>query len=144
MIEEVSRKSGELFAAGYCCSESVLMSVAEDKGIKSGLIPKIATGFCGGIAHTRNICGAVSGAIMALGMLLGRDKAEDSREELNSAIHKLLGEFEKRYGSTNCYELLNCDLDTQEGMEKYLENNLWDKCKEFTEEAAGMTMSLLE
>ena len=143
MIDEVSRKSGELFAAGYCCSESVLMAVAENKGVKSDLIPKIATGFCGGIVHTRNICGAVSGAIMALGMLLGRDKPEDPREELNSAIHKLLAEFASKYGSTNCYELIDCDLGTQEGMEKYLENNLWDKCKELTEEAAGMTMSLL-
>jgi C_GCAxxG_C_C family probable redox protein len=144
MLEEVCKKSGELFASGYCCSESVLMAVAEDKGIQSDLIPKIATGFCGGIAHTRNICGAVSGAIIALGMMLGRDKPEDPREELNAAIHKLLGEFEGKYGSSNCFELLDCDLETQEGMDKYLNNNLWDKCKEFTEEATRMTMTLLE
>jgi len=144
MIDEVSIKSGELFASGYCCSESVLMAVAGDKGIRSDLIPKIATGFCGGIAHTCNICGAVSGAIMALGMLTGRDKPEDPREELNSTIHKLMGEFEEKYGSTNCLELLDCDLGTQEGMEKYLDNNLWGKCKELTEEATGMAMSLLE
>ena len=62
MIDEVSKKSGELFASGYCCSESVLTAVAESKGISSDLIPKVATGFCGGIAHTCNICGVSDSA----------------------------------------------------------------------------------
>ena len=144
MIDEVARKSGESFVSGYCCAESVLMAVAEDRGVKSDLIPRIATGFCGGIAHTCNMCGAVGGAIMALGMLMGRDKPEDPREELNAAIHKLLGEFEGKYGSSNCYELLGCDLGTQEGMDKYLNNDLWTRCKEFTEEATRTAVSLLE
>jgi C_GCAxxG_C_C family probable redox protein len=144
MIDGVSKKSGELFASGYCCSESVLTAVAEGKGISSDLIPKIATGFCGGIAHTCNMCGAVSGAIMALGMLLGRDGPEDSREELYIAVQKLLDEFEEKYGSTNCSELLDCDLGTQEGMEKYLDNDLGVRCREFTEEATRMAMSMLE
>ena len=81
---------------------------------------------------------------MALGMLLGRDKPEESREELYAAIQKLSGEFEEKFGSINCKGLLECDLGTQEGMEKYIDNDLGIRCKEFTEEATRMVMSLLE
>ena len=58
--EEVADRSEELFRSGLCCAESVLQAVAEGLGIRSELIPKIATGLCGGISRTGNICGAVS------------------------------------------------------------------------------------
>lgn len=143
MGNQVSERSGDLFASGLCCSEGVLTAVAENQGIDSDLVPGIATGFCGGMAYTGNMCGAVSGAIMALGMLLGRRKPEDPRDDLNDAVRKLLSGFEGKFGSTNCMDLLGCDLGTPEGMEKYRNDNLRDRCREFTEEAAGMVMSLL-
>jgi C_GCAxxG_C_C family probable redox protein len=64
MSEQASQRSIELFTSGYFCAESVLMAIAESQGIQSDLIPKIATGFCSGIARTGSICGAVCGAIM--------------------------------------------------------------------------------
>ncbi len=112
-------------------------------GIRSDIIPRIATGFCGGIARSNNMCGAVSGAIMAVNLVLGRDLPADSREKDYTVILELLKVFEERFGSTNCGELLGCDLGTPEGLEFFVANKLMKRCLGYTEQAAAMAMSLL-
>jgi hypothetical protein len=52
VIDQVASKSREHFISGYYCAESVLLAVSEAKGIQSDLIPKIASGFCSGMART--------------------------------------------------------------------------------------------
>jgi C_GCAxxG_C_C family probable redox protein len=79
---QVAQRSEELFRQGFCCAESVLQAVAEWRGAKSDLIPKIATGLCGGIARTGGICGAVSGGVLAINMATGRKLSAPSRLEL--------------------------------------------------------------
>ena len=49
---QVAQRSEELFQQGFCCAESVLQAIAESRGIKSELIPKIATGLCGAAMGT--------------------------------------------------------------------------------------------
>jgi len=61
---------------GYLCSEAVLLALAESMGVESELIPRIATGFAAGVARTGNLCGALSGAVMGLGLRYGRDAPE--------------------------------------------------------------------
>lgn len=56
----------------------MLSAVAEEKGIQSDLIPKIATVFCSGIARTSSQCGALSGAIIGINLLTGRNSTEES------------------------------------------------------------------
>jgi hypothetical protein len=57
MSEQASQRSIELFRPGYFCAESVLMAIAESRGIQSDLITKIEAGFCSGIARTGGMCG---------------------------------------------------------------------------------------
>jgi C_GCAxxG_C_C family probable redox protein len=116
--------------------------VCEEKGIESELVPRIATGFCGGMARTGNMCGAVTGAIMAIDLSLGRDEPAGSRDEDYAAVRELLDRFAEAFGSTNCSELLGCDLDTPEGREYFKENDLARQCRRFTAEAARMAMEL--
>jgi C_GCAxxG_C_C family probable redox protein len=119
--------------------------VAESKGIQSDIIPKIATGFCGGISRTCGMCGAVSGAIMALNIFYGRNIPNEPADENYIAVRKLLGEFEKRFGSSNCKELTGCDLGTQEGHDTFISSRkLIEQCKEYVEEASRMAMSIIE
>ena len=63
MSEQASQRSVELFRSGFFCAESVLQAIAESLDIRSDLIPRIATGFCSGVARTGGMCGAVSGAV---------------------------------------------------------------------------------
>ncbi len=143
MTDRVARRSRELFDSGYYCAESVLLAIAEAKGIQSTLIPKIATGFCSGMSRTGGQCGAVSGAIMGLSLLTGRSSPEDSVEENYVMARRLIDIFERRFGSTNCRQLIGCDLSTEEGQETFRSNNLIEECKRFTEEATRMAISLM-
>ncbi len=73
IIEKTAERSVVLFKSGYYCAESVLLAIAEEKGIQSKLIPKIATGFCSGTLRMCGQCGAVNGAILSINLLTGRN-----------------------------------------------------------------------
>lgn len=144
MIEDAANKSLEYFESGFWCAESVLLAVAEEKGIKSELIPKIATGFCSGMARTGGQCGALSGAIMGISLLTGRSEAAESVDDTYAKVSSIRGMFEEKYGATSCASLLGLDLNTEEGQRAFQENNLVEKCRGYTEDATRMAMALLE
>ena len=141
---KVLQRSVELFNSGFCCAESVLLSVSESKGIESDLIPKIATGFCGGISHTDGICGAISGGILAINMIYGRSKPSDPREDSEVKVQDLISTFKENFHSTHCYKLTGCDLGTEEGQEKYNINECYELCDKFVFEATKLTLDLIE
>ncbi len=118
--------------------------MSESKNIQSDLIPKIATGFCGGISRTCGICGAVSGGIMALNLFYGRSLPDESVEICYANVQKLVEMFENKFNSTNCKQLLGCDLGTEEGQNKFMANNLIEQCKSYTEEATKMVITIIE
>ncbi len=119
--------------------------MTESKGIQSDLIPKIATGFCGGVSRSCGMCGAVSGAIMALNIFYGRNIPNGPTEANYIAVRKLLGSFEDKFGSSNCKELTGCDLGTEEGHNTFMASRkLIAQCKEYTEEATRIAMSIIE
>jgi len=141
--DQIAQRSEELFRSGLCCSESVLQAVAESRGIQSELIPKIATGLCGGISQSGNICGAVSGGVLAIGLCLGRSQPGQSPEETGHRVRAFLAKCEQRFGSTNCEKLIGCRLDTPEGQKFFKEHNLREKCAGFTKEAAQLASEIL-
>lgn len=113
------------FEAGLYCAESVLKTIADHHKIDSPLIPRIATGFCSGMARTCGTCGAVSGAILAINLVSGRDRADQSVEENYALVTQLVERFRDRFGSTMCDDLLGCDLGSTEGMQQFQEQKLW-------------------
>ena len=62
----------EMFRSGYVCSQAVFATFSEMLGLDKETALKIANGFGGGIARKQEICGAVSGAIMAIGLKYGK------------------------------------------------------------------------
>ena len=124
----------------------MLLSVSESKGIKSDLIPKIATGFCGGISRTNGLCGAISGAVLALNLVFGRDDVlDEEQKEINYLeVQRFLIHFEEKFASTNCQVLTGCDLSTEQGLDKFDADNLDEKCRGYVEEATKSVMSLIE
>jgi C_GCAxxG_C_C family probable redox protein len=142
-IDDVARQSGLYFDAGFYCAESVLMAVCDHHGIRSRWIPKIATGFCSGMARTGGMCGAFTGAVMAVNLFTGRETPVDSLEENYRAVNHLDNLFRARFGSTACPELIGCRLDTREGQRQFKEDNLIVKCRQFTVEAAAIAMQVI-
>ena len=121
-----------------------MLSVAESKGIKSDIIPRISTGFCGGLARTCGICGAVSGAIMAINLFYGRSLPNEPYDKSYIPVRKMITTFENKFGSTNCKVLIGVDLGTEEGLKRFLSENKIEQCKNFTEEATRIAMSIIE
>lgn len=81
---------------------------------------------------------------MSLSLLTGRSSPDESVEGNYAVVRTLLGMFEKRFGSTNCRQLIGCDLSTKEGQIAFETNNLVWQCKEYTEEVTRMALSLVE
>ena len=86
-------------------------------------IPRIASAFAGGIGNTGSVCGAVIGAVMAIGLKLGR---ADTMEEVlrNLAVaREFRGRFEAEMKSINCRELTGADLSTEEGIKQFMSSD---------------------
>ncbi len=96
------------------------------------------------MARTCGQCGALSGAIMSIGLLTGRNDKADSKEITYEVVQHCLREFRVKFGSTNCQELLGCDLGTAEGMATFETNGLNQKCCQFVEDATRIAVTLLE
>ena len=143
MSEQASQRSLELFRSGFFCAESVLLAIAESQGIQSDLIPRIATGFCSGISRTGGICGAVSGAIMGINLVAGRNSPAESIEFSYTLTRKMISHFESQYGSVNCRQLIGCDLATEAGQRYFMENNLMEQCLQYAADATSMAISLI-
>jgi C_GCAxxG_C_C family probable redox protein len=142
--KDAASKSREYFNSGFWCAESVLQAISEEIGIHSELIPKIATGFCSGMARTGGQCGAVSGAIMGMSLVCGRSTKGAPVDAIYSKVRRLREKFEDQFGNLNSGDLLGVDLSTPEGQSAFRDRNLMEKCLEYTEEATRMAMLLLE
>ncbi|MEM2609877.1 MAG: C-GCAxxG-C-C family protein [Candidatus Bathyarchaeia archaeon] len=119
--------------------------MAEFIGIECKQIPKIATGFGGGIGRTGSICGALAGAIMAIGLKYGRNYLKETGK-YEMCMRKSLEfyrEFEKEHGSVLCRDLTGCDLTTTEGRRKFLEQRIREeKCVKYVRFSMKFLMKL--
>ena len=80
---------------------------------------------------------------MAINLFFGRDKPDESLERNFTVVQKLLDMFKSKFGSTNCQQLIGCDLGTEDGQNTFKENNLVERCKDYTEEATRIAMSVI-
>jgi len=120
----------------------VLLAVAESQGLQSEFFPQIATGFCSGLARTGGTCGALNGAVMALGLLGGRSQPGEPVDEIYQRVQTLMQRFEAQFGAHDCQALTGCHLGTAEGQEQYRATNQKEKCLEYVSEATRMVLEL--
>jgi C_GCAxxG_C_C family probable redox protein len=140
----VASTAQRYFDEGFFCAESVLAAVAEHLDIRSPLIPGIATGFCNGVASTWGTCGSISGGVLAINMMLGRHIGGAPVKHNYEAVRELIQDFQCRHGSTQCSELIACDLDTKEGRKIYRNNQLRRQCRQYVGTAAAISLKLIE
>ena len=126
------------------CCQSVLSIYGPRFGLDRELAIKLASGFGGGIGHQGETCGAVTGAIMAIGLKYGGVLDEDSTEKLYGLIAKYLEKFKARHGSTHCRELLDCDITTPQGLQVARDQGLFEKlCPNFVRTSAEILEEIL-
>jgi C_GCAxxG_C_C family probable redox protein len=90
-------------------------------------IPQIAYGFAGGIGNTGAVCGAVVGAVMAIGLKLGRgDTMEEMLQNL-AVAREFRHRFEAEMGKIGCRELTGLDLTTEEDLAQLMNSDISEK-----------------
>ena len=128
---------------GMYCAETTVIAITETQGVESKLLTKAATAFCSGMSGTCGTCGALTGGIMGLSALLGRDDPNDSVEDAYQATTRLVHEFENAFGSKNCHELLGCDLGTSEGQTRFMADKLHQRCVTYISKSAEIANTIL-
>lgn len=139
-------KAKDLFGRKFHCSQAVFAAFAEESGITEKQALKI--GACLGSGMRKGeVCGACTGALLALGLRFGQADEEDieSRLKTNEVTDRFLAEFKKENGSYMCKELLGCDLSTQEGIAMAVEKKLFTEfCPKMVESATKIAEDILE
>lgn len=122
----IGKSSKDYFMEGSNCSESTLLGISEAIGVKCKFIPQMASGFGGGFGRHGEVCGAISGSVMALGLVYGRKDTKDkeAKEKIYGIVDEYLKKFKEKYGTLSCRELIGCDMLTPEGLKKIKDGKL--------------------
>lgn len=138
-------KAFTYFGNNFNCAQSVFAAFAPDFGIDEELALKLATEFGGG-ARCGQLCGAVSGALMVLGLKYGNCHS-GNKEEISKAVSVAV-EFNKRFCDRNnsvvCKELLGYDVSDQEQKKILREKNAFRiVCPKMVSDATEIVEQLL-
>lgn len=99
-----------LFVSGLNCAQSVFCAFADEFGMDLETAKKVSCGLGGGVGRLREVCGAVTGATLVLGMRHGPDKAD-----VYPKVQDFCARFKEQCGSIVCRELLAGTGATQGG-----------------------------
>jgi len=140
-VPDKAQLAVDKFAEGYNCAQSVVFAFCDECGIGGDAALKVSCGFGGGMGRKQEVCGAVTGGIMVLGLRHGRG-TQDGRpvtEDLYRMTREFMDAFAVRNGSYLCRDLTGCDLTTEEGQRRFKEDGLLEKvCKQCVRSAAEM------
>lgn len=145
--EEVAQLAEDKFLAGYNCAQAVLYANCERLRFDKDAALRLATGFGAGAARQGELCGAVSGAVIALGLRYGRGEGEgrSRTDDTYERTQTLLRRFSEAHGSVRCRELIGCDLRTPEGQAYFRQNDLLHRtCLLCVRTAAKLTAEAIQ
>ncbi|MBD3193141.1 MAG: hypothetical protein GF308_21085 [Candidatus Heimdallarchaeota archaeon] len=143
MSKSAIDKVADYFKEDYNCCQSVLISLLEQQDALFEEAPFIGAGFGGGIIGRGEICGAVSGAIMAIGVLTGKTVKETV--EHKEATKKIVSKFLEKFGATDCNDLLEIDENDPDARQKAADRGVFrEKCPEFVKTAVQLVLELLQ
>lgn len=130
----------ELFSKGYNCSQSVFAAFCDETGLDIDTALKISSSFGGGMGRLREVCGAVSGMFMVVGMKYGYTDPFDkkAKTEHYKLVQDLAKQFEKENGSIVCRELLGLSVKADIPVPEDRTESYYKKrpCAELVENAA--------
>ena len=143
-----AKKAGDLFLEGYSCSQAVVCAFEDLTGLDRETSARLASSLGGGMGRMREVCGAVSGALIVLGLLRGYSDPGDLAAKTDH--YHLVQEFARRFrensGSIICRELLEGiktapGNDPEERTPEYYASR---PCMRFVVDAARILDEMLE
>lgn len=124
------------------CAQAIFATYGPHLGIhkiNSDACMNITVAFGGGINRTGNVCGAITGALMVLGLKYG-----GKVQEVTHISNQLMDEFTAMHGSIICRELIGYDLNNDENLRKAFQEDAFKKCKKFVTDTAQLIEKYVE
>lgn len=139
-VSKIENEAEELFRGGFFCSEAVVCSIRNNFEID---IPEeviaMASGFPVGIGRSKCLCGAVSGGVMAIGLVFGRTVQKDPQVETTLRLSKELHDWFKDEATGKhalCCRILTKEFDMGAGEHK-------EQCIRYTGLVAGKVAEMI-
>lgn len=101
-------RAAELFLNGYNCAQAITVAFCDVTGLDEDFSARMASSFGGGMGRMREVCGAVSGMLMVVGLVYGYDSCDDdaAKKAHYTLVQELAGQFREQVGSIVCREIL--------------------------------------
>jgi C_GCAxxG_C_C family probable redox protein len=138
-MSERSEKAVSCFE-NFNCAQSVIATCGPELGLDRESALRVAGGLGGGMGRLGEVCGAVTGAFLVIGLKHGKSSPEDDESETKEKAYALVYEFADRFRARNgailCRELLGCDISTPDGRAQAKEKGLFsDLCPKLVGDA---------
>jgi C_GCAxxG_C_C family probable redox protein len=129
-LEAIRRRVDDTFvteANTYGCAETAFILLKEIYGLPDPLDSSAAMALNGGVAYEGSICGAITGAALAVGQLAGREVADHAtaKRVARRAVQDALDAFVDEFGSTDCRTLTGFDLRSPGGHDAFIAAGRW-------------------
>ena len=148
-LEKRRKQAVSFFEEGYNCSQAVFMAYSDIYGIEPEMAAKLATSFGGGMGRLREVCGAVSGMFLVLGMQYPfTDTKDRATKNINyKAVQRTANEFKSVMGSYICADLLKLkhvpqNPESSERNEAYYKTRPCTRCVALAAEIVGKELLL--
>lgn len=141
--QETIDKALSLFNEGYACSQSILLTFANQYNLDENTAKLISSTFGGGMGRLRQKCGAVTGGFMVLGLANGNTDPQDMDTKLAAyeKVRELNYLFEEIHGTSVCAELLERHVTKSEVDERMHHKII---CSKIVEDVAGLLYDVIE
>jgi C_GCAxxG_C_C family probable redox protein len=146
-MSDNANRAEAMFRDGFNCAQSVLVWCGARYGLDRQTALRVAEAFGGGMGRMGLTCGAVTGALMVIGLKYAKLTKEDteSRKKSVELAGRFRKAFEQRNGSISCRELLGSDIATPEGYKQAADSGKFrDLCPKLVRDAVEIVEDLLE
>ena len=145
ITEKYRALAADTHRRGFNCSQSVLFTLSDTVGLDKKTALLVSSSFGGG-AKNSEICGAVSGALMAIGCKYGYiDPLYPNKEEFYDIVREFTRRFKEKHGTLTCLGLLGIDISRESGMQLAVKNDVFFKyCSFYIQDATEIALQLFD
>jgi len=142
-----TKQIAEEFIKGYDCSQVVLRHFANKLGITADEANRVAACFGGGMM-LGSVCGAYTGALMAIGLKYGHSDPDGLLQQKDIMMAKTAQfkeKFVEKFGTVECKELIGYDVSTPEGLKGAIDSGkLLEYCPGLVDQVIGMAQEVVD
>lgn len=144
MRSDLASVAVEHFEQGFNCAQAVFSAFASQHGMDEVIALKLASPFGGGVSRRGEICGAVSGALLTLGLVRG-SATPQGKEATYLIGQEFLRKFEAMHNALRCNDLVGYDISLPEAREQARQAGVFQtKCPLFVRDAVLIVQAMMD